>query len=155
MTYKACRHNLDWDPLRRVFRCRGLCVVVVCCVCIVLQLIKKKLAWIEVKEAQEAARTADEEEKDKLRQLQEARKAAKGDERPARWDEGGRVVGPCQGRGAHGVSWVWLNYRQFGSCPPSDCFTYDVFGSLSRLPPCSALPRRVVPCRVVPRPQAA
>jgi hypothetical protein len=48
------------------------------------QVIKKKLAWMDVREAQEAAKQATDEEKEKTKQLNEARKAAKGDERPAR-----------------------------------------------------------------------
>jgi hypothetical protein len=46
--------------------------------------IKKKLAWMDVKDAQERARSAAGEEIDKKKQLEEARKAAKGDERPAK-----------------------------------------------------------------------
>jgi rubrerythrin len=50
-----------------------------------LQVIRKKLAWMDVKDAQEAAKAAGQEEMEKEKQLKEARSAAKGDERPAKW----------------------------------------------------------------------
>jgi hypothetical protein len=57
------------------------------------QVIQKKLAWMGVQEAQQRAKAADDEEIEKKRQLNEARKAAKGDERPARWAGGGLLEG--------------------------------------------------------------
>lgn len=60
-----------------------MCVVMCCC--LLLQVIKKKLAWMDVKDAQEAAKAAGQEEMEKEKQLKEARSAAKGDERPAKW----------------------------------------------------------------------
>jgi hypothetical protein len=47
-------------------------------------MIKKKLAWMGVQEAQEVARSADEAEKQAEAALEEAQKAARGDERPAK-----------------------------------------------------------------------
>lgn len=55
-----------------------------CAVPVLLQVIKKKLAWMDVKDAQEKAKAAKEEMDDKKKQLDEAQKAAKGDERPAK-----------------------------------------------------------------------
>lgn len=54
------------------------------CILSAVQVIKKKIAWMDVKDAQERARTAAAEEVDKKQQLEEARKAVKGDERPAK-----------------------------------------------------------------------
>lgn len=59
-----------------------MCAVMCCCP---LQVIKKKLAWMDVKDAQEAAKAAGQDEMEKEKQLKEARSAAMGDERPAKW----------------------------------------------------------------------
>jgi hypothetical protein len=81
------------------------------------QVIQKKLAWMGVQEAQQRAKAADDEEIEKKRQLNEARKAAKGDERPA------RCTGVCGGRA------LWAD-RYCGCClqyQVADCMMLSAY----------------------------